>query len=75
MKRELLKDLNLTDDQVDKIMSEYGKNFQEINVKLADTEQERDSFKTQIADCDTQIKELSEKIDNSNNNHKTKTLS
>ena len=71
MKREFLKDLNLTDDQVDKIMSEYGKNVQEVNGKLADAEQERDSFKSQIADRDTQIKELGEKVGNSENQTKT----
>lgn len=71
MKRDFLKDLGLTDDQVEKIMSEHGKDVQDVNSKLATAEQERDSFKDQIADRDTQIKELGDKVSDSEDQSNT----
>lgn len=65
MKREFLKDLGLTDEQIEKVVSEHGKEVQETNSKLASAEQERDSFKSQVADRDDQIKELGEKVGDS----------
>ncbi|WP_125588913.1 phage scaffolding protein [Companilactobacillus jidongensis] len=50
MKREFLKDLGLTDDSIDKMMSEYGKDIQGVNSKLASAKEQRDSFKPQIDD-------------------------
>lgn len=65
MKREFLKDLGLTDESIEKVMSEYGKDVQGINSKLATAEQERDSLKSQVTDRDTQIKDLGAKVGNS----------
>lgn len=65
MKREFLKDLGLTDESIEKVMSEYGKDIQGINSKLATAEQERDSLKSQVTDRDTQIKDLGAKVGNS----------
>ncbi|WP_338232875.1 phage scaffolding protein [Companilactobacillus muriivasis] len=64
MKREFLKDLGLTDEVIEKVMSEHGKDVQDVNSKLASAEQERDSFKSQVDDRDNQIKGLSDKADN-----------
>lgn len=38
MKREFLKDLGLTDESIEKIMAEYGKDVQCVNSKLATAE-------------------------------------
>lgn len=65
MKREFLKDLGLTDEVIEKVMTEYGKDVQDSNSKLASAEQERDSLKSQVEDRDNQIKGLSEKTNNS----------
>ncbi|WP_125763760.1 phage scaffolding protein [Companilactobacillus hulinensis] len=65
MKRDFLKDLGLADDSIDKIMSEYGRDIQGVNSKLASAEEQRDSFKSQIDDRDSQIKELGSKVGNS----------
>lgn len=65
MKREELKKLGLTDEQIDAIMDEHGK---EINAQKAIVEQkdqqitalttERDGLKTQVADRDKDIADL-----------------
>jgi len=65
MKREFLKDLGLTDESIEKVMTEYGKDIQGVNSKLATAEQERDSLKSQVTDRDTQIKDLGAKVGNS----------
>lgn len=39
MKREFLKDLGLTDEVIEKVMSEHGKDVQDVNSKLASAEQ------------------------------------
>ena len=67
MKREFLKDLGLTDEQIGNVITEHGKEVQETNSKLAMAEQDRDSFKLQITDCDNPIKELGKKVGNCNN--------
>lgn len=71
MKREFLKDLGLTDESIDKVMAEYGKDVQGVNSKLATAEQERDSLKSQVNDRDNQIKSLGEKVGNSEDQSKT----
>lgn len=65
MKREELKKLGLTDEQIDAVMDEHGK---EINAQKATIEQkdqqitalttERDGLKTQVADRDKDIADL-----------------
>lgn len=65
MKREFLKDLGLTDELVEKVMTEYAKDIQDTNSKLATAEQERDSLKSQVTHRDNQIKDLVEKVGNS----------
>ncbi|MFC6323521.1 phage scaffolding protein [Companilactobacillus baiquanensis] len=65
MKREFLKNLGLTDELIEKVMTEHAKDIQDTNSKLATAEQERDSLKSQVTDCDNQIKDLGEKVGNS----------
>lgn len=52
MKREFLKDLGLTDEVIERVMSDQGKDDQDVNSKLASAEQKRDSFKSQVDDRD-----------------------
>ena len=42
MKREQLKDLGLTDEQVNSVMGMHGQTVTELNKNLATAEQERD---------------------------------
>ena len=49
MNRELLKELELSDDQIEKVMSEHGKTIQE--------------YKNKVTDKDTQLKSLEEEKD------------
>ncbi|AYE37493.1 capsid protein [Companilactobacillus zhachilii] len=62
MKREFLKDLGLTDEVIEKVMTEYGKDVQDSNSKLALAEQERDSLKSQSK---TKSEVLTKKANNS----------
>lgn len=51
MKREALKELGLTDEQIDKVMSENGKDIESTKSKFADYE----AVKTQLVEANTQI--------------------
>src|SRR5690625_1099203 len=64
MNREQLKELGLTDEQVEKVMKEYGKSINEIKEKADKTEtleSQIDDYKKQLEERDTQLNELSEK--------------
>lgn len=57
MNRELLKELELSDDQIEKVMSEHGKTIQE--------------YKNKVTDKDTQLKSLEEEKDTLSKQNKT----
>lgn len=59
MNREFLKELNLTDEQVNTIMAEYGKTYNPLKQQLDDLQGEKLALQTQVDERDTQIKELS----------------
>jgi chromosome segregation ATPase len=65
MKREFLKDLELSDEVVDKIMAENGKDINNLKGQMTSLTQERDGLKGQVSDRDNQIKELGEQAGNS----------
>lgn len=64
MNREQLKELGLTDEQIEEVMKAHGKSVNEYKEKAeqVDTLQSQiDDYKGQIAERDTQLEELSEK--------------
>lgn len=58
MKREFLKGLKLSDEQVDTIMAEHGKDVEASKSQLAELTTATESLKSQIADRDKDIKGL-----------------
>ncbi|MFV0557997.1 MAG: hypothetical protein ACK5MW_05100 [Enterococcus sp.] len=48
MKREQLKELGLTDEQIGNVMGLHGQSISELNTRLATAESEHDSAKTQL---------------------------
>jgi len=61
MKRDLLKDMNLSEEQIDKIMSANGNDIENAKGSAGDVEaikQENDSLKSQITERDKDIKGL-----------------
>ncbi|WP_434564514.1 phage scaffolding protein [Enterococcus faecium] len=60
MKREQLKDLGLTDEQVNSVMGMHGQTVTELNKNLATAEQERDQFKEQLDSNQTELDALKE---------------
>lgn len=66
MTREQLKELGLTDEQIDSVMKAYGKSVNEYKAKAeqADSLQGQiDDYKEQINERDEQLEELSEKAE------------
>lgn len=64
MNREELKELGLTDEQIDKVMASHGKVVNSIKDKadkVDGLESQIEDYKKQIADRDTQLEELGEK--------------
>lgn len=64
MKREFLKELGLTDEQIDKVMGEHGKSLNEYKDKAESVESletQINDYKGQIKERDNQLKELGEK--------------
>ncbi len=55
MKVEFLKELGLTQEVIDKIMAESGKEIDALTSKASALETERDGLKTQLADASKQI--------------------
>lgn len=55
MKREELKSLGLTDEQIDKVMAENGKDIEKSKSEVTAIATERDTLKTQLADAGKQI--------------------
>lgn len=62
MNREALKELGLTDEQIDKVMASHGSVVNATKQELETVTTERDNLKTQIGERDTQLEEL-KKID------------
>lgn len=60
MKREFLKELGLTDAQIDKIMSENGKDVEKAKGDLSTKETELNSTKEQLKKANKQIEEFKE---------------
>ena len=58
MKREELRALGLTQEQIEKVMSEHGKSLTEVNAKLSAAEESKKALETQLAARDKDIKEL-----------------
>lgn len=67
MKREFLKDLGLTDEQIDKIMKENGKDIEnakkgveDLKVKLKETEANLETVQAQLEIANKQIEDFKE---------------
>lgn len=65
MQREFLKNLGLSDEAIDKVMAENGKDVNDIKTQLNTAETERESYKSQVEERDTQISQL--KTNNTDN--------
>lgn len=64
MNREFLKELGLSDEQIDKVMAEHGKtvnSMKEKADKVETLESQIEDYKQQLANRDKQLDELSEK--------------
>lgn len=55
MKREQLRDLGLTDEQLGSVMALHGQTVNGLNTSLATAEQERDQFKEQLNTNQTEL--------------------
>ena len=60
MKREWLKELGLTDEQVDKVIDKNGEDINSIKSKLTAAETERDDYKSQLESANTTIQSYKE---------------
>lgn len=58
MEREFLKGLELSDDAIDKIMAEYGKNVEKLKAAQETAKAEIEGLKTQVAEANAQIEEF-----------------
>ena len=63
MKREELKNIGLSDEQIDKVMALNGQDIENFKSKAESLETERDSFKTQVEEANKTIGDL-KKINN-----------
>lgn len=63
MNREFLKSLGLDDEAVEKAMAEHGKVVNATKDELTSAQSERDSYKTQLTDRDTQLEDLRSKAE------------
>ena len=64
MTREELKELGLTDEQIEKVMASHGKALNAVKDKadkVETLESQVEDYKTQLADRDKQLKDLGEK--------------
>lgn len=58
MKREELKDLKLSDDQIEKVMAIHGADVNELKGQVSQLTAERDGLKERAADSDKQLNEI-----------------
>lgn len=65
MKREFLKNMELTDEQIDAIMAENGKDVNGLKEQVNSLTTEKDGLQSQLTERDTQLKDLKGKVKNS----------
>ena len=65
MKREFLKGMKLTDEQIDAIMAENGKDVNSLKEQVNSLTTEKDGLQSQLTDRDTQLKDLKGKVKDS----------
>ncbi|HAM86310.1 MAG TPA: scaffolding protein [Lactobacillus sp.] len=58
MKREDLKTMGLTDDQIESVMMAYGKELNPLKEQINSLTSERDSLQQQVVDRDSQLDDL-----------------
>lgn len=58
MKRELLRELGLSEEQIEKVMSEHGKTITDTSAKLAAAEESKKALEAQLVERDKDIKDL-----------------
>lgn len=58
MKREELKTMGLTDDQIESVMMAYGKELNPLKEQINSLTSERDSLQQQVVDRDSQLDDL-----------------
>lgn len=58
MKRELLRELGLSEEQIEKVMSEHGKTVTDTTAKLAAAEESKKALEAQLVERDKDIKDL-----------------
>ena len=75
MKREELKKLNLTDEQIDKVMSLHGADVESMKSKSEELSKTNESLQSQIAERDKDLKSLKKQAgDNEELNNQFKDL-
>lgn len=65
MKREFLKNMELTDEQIDAIMAENGKDVNSLKEQVNSLTSEKEGLQSQLNDRDTQLKDLKGKVKDS----------
>ena len=65
MKRDLLKDLGLSDDQINSIMSVHGKDVNGLNEQINSLTAEKNGLQSQLNDRDEQLKGLKSQVKDS----------
>ena len=65
MKREFLKDMKLTDEQIDAIMAENGKDVNGLKEQVNSLTTEKDGLQSQLTERDAQLKDLKGKVKDS----------
>lgn len=58
MKREFLRELGLSEEQIEKVMSEHGKTITDTTAKLAAAEESKKALEAQLVERDKDIKDL-----------------
>lgn len=61
MNREKLKELGLTDEQIEQVMASHGATVNDMKDKLTTAESEINSYKTQLTERDTDLEKLKTK--------------
>lgn len=65
MKREFLKNMELTDEQINAIMAENGKDVNGLKEQVNSLTSEKEGLQSQLTDRDTQLKDLKGKVKDS----------
>lgn len=65
MKREFLKKMELTDEQIDAIMAENGKDVNSLKEQVNSLTAEKGGLQSQLTEHDTQLKDLKGKVKDS----------